>query len=62
MEVILFTFCILFPDVLIFWSDPMIHIAIFYLAIQYQMLNRGGAVKRLIVVYQSMLILDKYMV
>jgi hypothetical protein len=48
--VIMVTFCILDPDVMIFRHDHLVGIDVFYLAIKFQMLNRYRAVKWLTVV------------
>ena len=45
IEVILFTLCILDPDVMSFRHDPLVGIGIFYLAIESQILNRSRVVK-----------------
>jgi hypothetical protein len=62
VEVILFTLHILDPDVMSFRHDPFVGIAIFYLAIKSQTLNRSRVVKWLMVVQQPMLEFNKYTV
>jgi len=58
--VIKVTFRILDPDVMGFRHDPFVGIAIFYLALKSQMLNRCRVVKWLTVVQQPNLEFSKY--
>jgi len=62
MEIILFTVCIVEPDVVSFRHGPLVGIHIFYLEIQSQMLNSIWVVKWLTVLQQLLLKFHKYTV
>jgi len=59
IEVILFTFRI-FDPVMQFRNDPLVGIGIFYLPMEFHMVNRSRDVKWLMVVPQHILKFDKY--
>jgi hypothetical protein len=60
VELILFTFCILDPDVMSFRHDPLVGIDILYLAINSQTLNRCRVLKWLTIIKQPILEFDNY--
>jgi hypothetical protein len=62
IEVILFTLHILDPDVMRFRDDPLVGIAIFYLGIKSQTLNRSRVMKWLTVIQQPIPEFNKYTV
>jgi hypothetical protein len=62
IEVILFTWHILAPDVMRFRHDPLVGIGIFYLTIKSQTFNRSRVVKWLTVIQQPSLEFNQYTV
>jgi len=60
IEVILFTVCIVNPDVMRFSHNFLIGIGTVYLAMKSQILNRRSAVKWLIVVQQPIMKCNEY--